>query len=209
MEHILLLIYKVMDTLNFLPGEPLHEQYRGRYARLKRTAGDLLSYPLDDLACLLRPVRNLLVLGNVLPNSWREIEGFDLNGTIVAPKLVVEVIGTARGDFIPGSSRLALEVSDRSGVAGNLSFSRGMDGTRVYRTGELLLYPHYGTPVIRTIAEWEQMDKPNCTSVLAQEGVTGFDRDLFRELHTSMHAILPNIIDIPLQHLVLAGDWGY
>lgn len=197
-----------MDTLNFLPGEPLHEQYRGRYARLKRTAGELGSFRYDDLGCLFRPVRDCLVLGKVLPNSWTEVGGFELGEALVKPKFIIEA-RTARRNYNPGSSTVALEVFDQSGCAGYLSFARGVEDGFVYRTGQLLLYPDYGYPVIQTVASWGISEKPGDITVMTQEGITGFDRDTFQRLHRSMHAIIPNLIDIPLQHLVLAGDWGY
>lgn len=196
-------------TDTFLPGELLFELLPERYSRLTETMRDLSSLPYDGLRDLFWPVRDSLVLGTVLPNSWREVEGFEMNGALITPTFIIEAVKSADKRFISGSGIFALEVSDENGFAGRLSFSRLKEHETVYRTGEGFLYPDYGHPFVLTESLWDMSEMSGEVSVFAQQGVTEADIALFRRLHTSVHTVLPNIIDIPLGDLVRAGAWGY
>jgi len=196
-----------MDTLSFLPGEALYKLYPGRYTTLQDTVGGLLSCPIDDLRNLFQPVREYLVLKDVFLNNWREVEGFCVNGAQVTPQVVVDAVRSGSGANPVGCSTLALDVSDQNGFAGRLSFSRGLglDEETIYRRSELLLYPDYRHAVIIVY----RFEKPSDVSMSAQVDVPHDDIERFGQFHHTMHAILPNILDIPVQERARAGDWGY
>ncbi len=198
-----------MDTDHFLPGDPLYEKHPGRYTRLVNTMEALSSLPYDDFGHLLRPVRDLLVLGTVFPNSWREAGGFEMNGALITSSFIIEAVKSADREFIPGSSIFALEVSDENGVAGSLSFSRWKQHETIYRTGKGFLYPDYRYPFISTEGSWDMSEMPGEVSVFAQPGITGSDIASFYRLHTSVHTVLANVIDIPLGDRVRTHTWGY
>ncbi len=209
-EHILLLIYKVMDTLSFLPGEALYKLYPERYARLQDTVGGLLSMPIDDLSILFQPVRNHLVREDVFLNNWRVVEGFYVNGAQVTPQVVVDAVRSGSGADVVGCSTLALDIADQNGFSGRLSLSRGLDldGETIYRTSQLLLYPDYrhAVIIISADAQWYRLGKPNGVSLSAQIGVPHDDIERFGQFHHTFHAILPNILDIPVQQRILTGE---
>lgn len=200
-----------MDTLNFLPGEALYKLYPGRYTTLQDTIGGLLSYPIDDLSNLFQPVREYLVLKDVFLNNWREVEGFCVNGAQVTPQVVVDAVRSGSGADPVGCSTLALDVSDQNGFAGRLSFSRGLglDDETIYRRSELLLYPDYrhAVIIISADAQWYRFDKPNGVSMSAQVDVPHDDIERFGQFHHTIHTILPNILDIPVQQRILSGEF--
>ena len=203
-----------MDTLDFLPGEALYKLYPERYARLQDTVGGLLSLPIDDLRNLFQPVRNHLVREDVFLNNWREVEGFYVNGAQVTPQVVVDAVRSGSGADAVGCSTLALDVSDQqNGFAGRLSFSRGLglvDET-IYRRSELLLYPDYrhAVIIISADAQWNRFENPNGVLMSAQVDVPHYDIERFGQIHRAMHAMLPNILDIPVQDRTRRGGWGY
>ena len=121
----------------------------------------------------------------------------------------VEEGGLSLIHIFPGSSIFALEVSDENGVAGSLSFSRWKQHETIYRTGKGFLYPDYRYPFISTEGSWDMSEMPGEVSVFAQPGITGSDIASFYRLHTSVHTVLANVIDIPLGDRVRTHTWGY
>lgn len=197
-----------MDTLSVLPGEALYKMCAERYGRLQDTVGGLLSLPLDELRDLLGPVRNHLVLQPVFLKNWREVGGFYVNNSKVTTQVIVDAIGCGREGAAFSCSTLALDVSDQDGFAGRLTFSRGLVDDPLFRISQLFLYPDYNHPVIKSATDGTLHRSQNRDGLLisAQEGVSHDDLQSFERLHTAFHAVLPNILDIPMQQRIRAGQ---